>query len=109
MMSDDVSIAKLTTVDNPYNPFTQFKEWYAYDMSMGYNTSSFLARICQDSIDLSLPDRAEAINNAIDEIVAENASGMYRKVLKNSSVNLKNFKEARYQILGEGFDRGRGV
>ncbi len=35
----------LTTVDNPYDPFDQFDEWFNYDMDLGYNSSAYLARI----------------------------------------------------------------
>ncbi len=74
----------LTTVDNPFNPFTRFDEWLEYDISMGYNTASFLARIAKNSNDLSQPDQALAIQDAIEEIVQENVSGMWRKVSRNS-------------------------
>jgi hypothetical protein len=75
----------LTTVDNPFNPFTRFDEWLEYDMRLGYNTSAFLGRIARVSPDLSEPDQALAIQNAIDEIVSENVSGMWRKVSRNSA------------------------
>lgn len=75
----------LTTVDNPFNPFTRFDEWLAYDMRMGYNTSEFLGRIARLSPDLSDPDQALAVQNAIDEIVSENVSGMWRKVSRTSA------------------------
>jgi hypothetical protein len=74
----------LTTVDNPFNPFTRFDEWLEYDTSMGYNTAAFLGRVAIVSDDLSQPDQALAIQNAIDEIVQENVSGMWRKVSRNS-------------------------
>lgn len=74
----------LTTVDNPFNPFTEFDEWFAYDTRMGYNTSSFLDRIAKVSDDISQPDQLLAIQHAIDEIVEENVSGMWRKVSKDS-------------------------
>lgn len=74
----------LTTVDNPFNPFTQFDEWFEYDVKLGYNTASFLDRIVRTSHDLSEADQALAIQNAIDEIVQENVSGMWRKVSRNS-------------------------
>lgn len=70
----------LTTTDNPFDPFTNFNEWNNYDMRMGYNTAAFLDRIAKVSNDLSEPDQALAIQNAIDEIVNENVSGMWRKV-----------------------------
>lgn len=74
----------LTTVDNPFNPFTRFDEWLEYDIAMGYNTSSFLDRIAKVSSDLSEPDQALSIQQAIDEIVKENVSGMWKKVSRNS-------------------------
>jgi hypothetical protein len=75
----------LTTVDNPFNPFTRFDEWLEYDMRLGYNTSAFLGRIARVSPDLSEPDQALAVQNAIDEIVSENVSGMWRKVSRDSA------------------------
>lgn len=74
----------LTTVDNPFNPFTRFDEWLEYDIKLGYNTSSFLDRIAKVSNDLSEPDQALAIQQAIDEIVEENVSGMWIKVSRDS-------------------------
>lgn len=35
----------LTTIDNPYNPYTNFNEWYAFDVSHGYNTCAYLSRM----------------------------------------------------------------
>jgi hypothetical protein len=75
----------LTTVDNPFNPFTHFDEWLAWDTKAGYNTSSLLARVAVVSESLSEPDQALAIQQAIDEIVTENVTGMYRKVSQSSA------------------------
>lgn len=82
-MSDAIEYM-LTTVDNPFDPFTQFEEWFAWDRRAGYNTPSLLARITKLSDDLSEPDQALAIANAIDEIVYENVSGMFKKVSRSS-------------------------
>ena len=70
----------LTTVDNPFDPFTQFDEWFAFDHNQGYNTPEFLARIARTSDDLSEADQSLAIEEAIDEIVRENVLGLYRKI-----------------------------
>lgn len=75
----------LTTVDNPFNPFTQFDEWYTYDVKSGYGTLAFLDRIAQLSSDLSEPDQEVALQNAIEEIVQENVSGMWRKVSRDQA------------------------
>jgi hypothetical protein len=70
----------LTTVDNPYDPFTQFDEWDAYDRQAGYYTTAFLARVVRTSDELSSSEQSVAIDQAIDEIVSENVNGMYKKV-----------------------------
>jgi hypothetical protein len=73
----------LTTIDNPYNPFSQWREWYAYDVQHGYNSSALLARIAITSNELSEADQALAINQAIDEIIEFNLSGKHIKVTKD--------------------------
>lgn len=75
-----MAVHMLTTMDNPYNPFTQFDEWFAFDESAGYHTTQYLARLTLSSPDLSDADESIAIENAIDEIAYINANGMYKKV-----------------------------
>ena len=84
--SDDVM---LTTIDNPYNPFTQFDEWLLYDMQKGYNTINYLARVCPTSDSLSQADEDAAIEYAIDEICRLNILGIYRKVTMKTFNQLK--------------------
>ncbi len=72
----------LTTIDNPYDPFDQFDEWYQYDLAKGYDTCGYLARLSNTSPELSELDQDQALENAIDEIVKENVSGVYKKVTK---------------------------
>jgi hypothetical protein len=74
----------LTTVDNPWDPFTQFDQWYTWDVANGYHSSALLARVTRTSDELSEADQHFAIQVAIDEIVQENVSGMHRKVLGNA-------------------------
>lgn len=75
-----MAVHMLTTVDNPWNPFTHFDEWFQFDESSGYFTTQFLARLTLSSPDLSEADQSEAIEVAIDEIVEQNVNGLYRKV-----------------------------
>lgn len=74
----------LTTFDNPYDPFDSFDAWYAFDARAGYNTLSFLARVVVISPHLSDADESLAIEQAIDEIVKENVTGIYRKVSRET-------------------------
>jgi len=76
----------LTTVDNPYDPFTQWDEWFAWDQHAGYHTSGLLARVARTSDDLAEGDQYLAIQQAIDEIVRENVLGVHRKV-KEGEIN----------------------
>lgn len=71
----------LTTTDNPFDPFTHFDDWRAYDEDKGYYTCAYLARITISSDELSLVDEQVAIELAIDEIVKENILGIYKKVV----------------------------
>lgn len=72
----------LTTVDNPYDPFDEFREWYDFDTQAGYHSCSLLARIALNSNQLSEADQDLAVEMAVDEIVEENVTGVFRKVEK---------------------------
>ena len=73
-------VAALTTIDNPYDPFTQFDDWDSYDRLMGYNTAAYLGRIAKSSPELSPADQNTANTMAVDEIVRINPLGIYKKV-----------------------------
>lgn len=75
-------ISMLTTVDNPFSPFDEYELWFAFDDRHGYHSAALLARITQNSDETSEADQIQAIEDAIDEIVMENVSGMHRKVTK---------------------------
>lgn len=70
----------VTTADNPFNPFTQWDEWFAYDERAGYHTTAFVARVMMTSLELSEADQSLAYELAVDEIVKFNVLGIYKKV-----------------------------
>jgi len=70
----------LTTIDNPFDPFTQWDEWRRFDEDHKYYTCNYLARIAKTSDDLTDEEYEKEINRAIDEIVKFNILGIYRKV-----------------------------
>lgn len=76
----------LTTIDNPFHPFTQFDDWNAWDMRVGYNTLAYLARICRTSNDLTEVDESLAIELAIDEVLEHNLLGLYMRVSKDTII-----------------------
>lgn len=79
-MADDVM---LTTVDNPWNPFTHFDEWREYDESSGWYTLPLLGRVALTSDEMSEADQDFAITEAMKEIVQENVSGVHVLVTEN--------------------------
>lgn len=74
-------LVALTTEDNPYNPITEFKNWYNFDETNGYHSCSYLARIARVSKDMSEDDQLFAVESAIDEILHFNLTGNYKKVV----------------------------
>lgn len=74
----------LTTVDNPFDPFTQFDEWFMYDTEKGYNSCAYLARIARTSDQLADEENEAEIERAIDEIISNDLLFVYEKVKKES-------------------------
>lgn len=70
----------LTTWDNPYNPFDDFASWFAFEVGKGYDSSGLLARFARTSSLLSDEENNEEVNRAIDEILAIDPTGQYRKI-----------------------------
>ena len=78
-MADKV---RLTTIDNPFNPFTQFDEWFKFDEEAGYHSSSVLARLICTSSELSEADQEEANSLAVSLMVDEDPLGIYIKAFE---------------------------
>ena len=66
----------LTTMDNPYNPWTEYEDWYLRDQQHGYNLPGYLARI-YDTIntDPTNLDNMVAWGQATRDIVDHNIYG----------------------------------
>lgn len=75
----------VTTLDNPWNFFTNFDEWNAFDQQKGYNTCAYVARICMASNEMSEEERENEIEHAVDEICRLNLTGNYKKIVNNKA------------------------
>jgi hypothetical protein len=84
--NDDSQQIMLTTIDNPYDPFTQYDEWYALDEARGYHSTGLLARYVVSSDELSELDQENAVSDAIQEIIQDNPFGMYVKAYRKNEV-----------------------
>ncbi len=76
----------LTTVDNKFDPFTQFDDWWGYDRAKGYNTMEVLGSEAHTSSEMSDLDYVEEVNRAVEEIARLNVTGMYKIVQKDEEV-----------------------
>ena len=80
----------LTTIDNPYSPFSQYDDWYNYDLEKGYDCCGYIDRMSfgrLDSASFSEEEENKVIESIIDEIVTTDPTGLFIKVEK---VNNKN-------------------
>ena len=75
----------LTTVDNPFDPFEQFNDWFEFDIEKGYYTCSRLARLTNLSDDMSEAESNKEIERAIDELIKYDVFDVYKKVIKETS------------------------
>ena len=72
--------AMLSTRDNPFNPFTQWDDWYAYDTSKNYNTPGLLDRLSYTSNSLTDDEISYELNKAIDDWLELNPDSVHIKV-----------------------------
>lgn len=78
---------KLTTFDNPFDPFEQFTSWFLFDVEKGYNSCSRLMRIANITDDMSQEETDAEIERAIDEIIKYDFMNIYKKVTRNTTTN----------------------
>lgn len=72
--------AMLTTVDNPFDPFDKFDDWFRFDEQHGYHSCAYLGRIAEISDEMSDEEAQKEIERAIDEILKYDVFNVYRKV-----------------------------
>lgn len=72
----------LTTIDNPFNPFTEFDSWFNFDTEKGYDSSGYLARIARTSDSLTDEEYNQEVERAIDEIIKYDFMNIYKKVVQ---------------------------
>lgn len=71
--------SRLTTLDNPFNPFTHWDDWFAFDASKDYHTCAFLERVAEVGEDFNEFEAALAKERAMDEIIKYDVLGLYVK------------------------------
>lgn len=73
----------LTTVDNPFNPHTEYAQWSTWDVENGYSTEQYLARVADIPVDVDLGDDLiinTLTNQAVQQILEHDMLGVYMLV-----------------------------
>ena len=73
----------LTTVDNPFNPFTEFDQWINFDYFNVNNTCGLLDQMTITSSDLFDEQQSMDIEVGMNEIISNDPLGLYIKVTKD--------------------------
>ncbi len=81
---------RITTADNPFNPFDDFDRWYKFDTIHGYNSLGLVARLAFISDQLSEVEKLDEEERAIDSIVSSdiNVDGNWRKLTREDADTL---------------------
>lgn len=74
---------RISTIDNPFNPFDEFEDWFSFDSRMNYNSSQLVARFLNSSTELSEKDQNLDMERAIDEVIKESPLNIFIKVSKD--------------------------
>ena len=82
MMNGEVNECAVTTFDNPYDPFEQFALWDLYDKEHGYNSNQKVARLLEDSDDMTENERLQAYERAIDLLIEIDFTNTYQKIIR---------------------------
>ena len=84
---NELKEAMLSTIDNEWDPFDNFSEWYSRDLELARqqnrrSCAGYLAIIAACSDDVSDSEFNQVMNDAIDEIVSLDLSGTFIKVTR---------------------------
>lgn len=71
---------RITTIDNPYNPFTDYDNWLNFDIEKGYYTCNKLARLSNITDDMTDKELIEEELRAIDRLIEIDPLDIYIKV-----------------------------
>ena len=77
----------LSTVDNPFNPITDFDRWYATDLQLAIknnrrDTCSLLALLSKTSYELSDEENNKESEETINRIIKNDPLNVYKKVVE---------------------------
>ena len=76
----------VTTLDNPWNPFTHYREWWQFDREHGYSTQEKLAKLSFTTDNLGENEKQADIAYAQQLLLDTDILGIYIKVTKDTVI-----------------------
>lgn len=73
---------RLTTIDNPFDPFEQFTSWYMFDMEKGYDCCGRVDRLAHYTDDMTEKEMEIEKERAIDRLIELDFLDLFKKVEK---------------------------
>lgn len=74
----------LSTIDNPFNYFTEFRDWFNFDCQRGYYSCAKVARLSEIKDSMSQLEIDKEIERAIDSFLSVDFTGLYCKVINET-------------------------
>lgn len=72
----------ITTIDNPFDPFEDFENWYLFDCEKGYYTCSRLARLANIEENMTEEEEDQEIERVTDRLIQLDPLDIYKKLVK---------------------------
>ena len=86
MIETEVKDVWITTVDNPFDPFTQWDRWFNFDEQNNYKTCERVARLAHcNSDNLSPKENRELIDQALITLCEIYGDKVYRLVVEGET------------------------
>lgn len=73
---------RLTTTDNPFDPFEQFTSWYLFDMEKGYDCCGRVDRLVNITDEMTDYEIEREVERAIDRLVELDFTDTFKKFVK---------------------------
>lgn len=89
----------LTTIDNPWNPFTHPNDWLNHDIAYGYNTNQKIAYFADTSSKMDDEMYEYELQNAMQQVIDNDILGLYIKVYKSEADKLIPLANQAYRNM----------
>lgn len=85
MAEQSITPCWLSTIDNPFNPYTDLVQWLYFDSAAGYCSCEMVDDWSNTNDTMSPVEYAAEIERAIDDIIANDPTGLRIKVFPSKT------------------------